>query len=203
MWLSAQQTSHIDTMNPGTDTLEQSEISPSHGDDVDETVRADLLCVYQEVMWLACRPNTTASAARAWYTHVRAGRLSRRIRRFTGKVSATAAAVETVPLRLEHFKRIQTTLTQLVRRHVETNQHDSEEFIRVVLDCEQVHIVTLGENYDAMKAKGDYGNAGIVLLDWSTLAPIRQRSLWKQMLVGRVSNAIEFAPASVTTAQLS
>lgn len=189
----------IKRMKSTTEPREQLGTNGSQADDIQSIVRGDLLSVYEEVMWLAKRSDMSASMARAWYTHVRAHRLSKHIRRFTGKVSMTAAANETVPLRLEHFKRIQTTLTQLVRRHVEARRQDAEEFIRVVLDCEQVHIVTFGENYDAMKAKGDYTNAGIVLLDWSAIKSERQQSLWKKMLVGRVANAAAFAPGAADT----
>ena len=52
----------------------------------------------------------------------------------------------------------------------------------------------VAENYAAMKAKGDYRNAGISLVEWQTVAPERQRVLWKTVLNGRVSNAIDFAP---------
>lgn len=159
------------------------------------TVRAKLASVYEEVMWLAERPNTTSSAARAWYTHVAAVALKRQVRRFTGNVSDSAATDEKAILRLEHFKRIQTTLTNLVARHRKTGTRSAEEFIRIVIDCEQVHIVTMAENYAAMKAKGDYSLAKISLRDWRSLPAERQKFLWKKVLNGKVSNAAEFAPA--------
>jgi hypothetical protein len=161
--------------------------------EIPPAVRANLASIYEEVMWLAERPNTTPSAARAWYTHVAVHRLRRDVRRFTGKVSHEAATDEGAILRLEHFMRIQTTLTQLVARHLKTETRSAAEFISIVLEYEQVHIVTLAENYAAMKAKGDYLLAGISLVDWRDLPAERQRVLWRKVLNGRVSNAAEFA----------
>lgn len=68
-------------------------------------------------MWLAARPNVTPSVARSWYTHATAERLKRHVRMFTGRVSKRASEFEE-ELRLEHFLRIQTTLTQLVEKHL-------------------------------------------------------------------------------------
>lgn len=153
-----------------------------------------ILCsVYEEVMWLAKRPHTTASVARSWYTHCKAVTLSRRVRRFTGKVSVKALE-EGAVLRLEHFMRIQTTLTALVERHLAEERNDPAEFVRCVLDCENVHIVTFEENYDAMRNKGDYGLAGIELKCWSEVAPEKQAYLWMKVLRGKVANANEFFP---------
>jgi hypothetical protein len=84
-------------------------------------------------------------------------------------------------------------LTQLVARHLKTGTRSAAEFINIVLEYEQVHIVTLAENYAAMKAKGDYLLAGISLVDWRDLPTERQRVLWRKVLNGRVSNAAEFA----------
>jgi hypothetical protein len=89
--------------------------------------------------------------------------------------------------------RIQTTLTELMGRHVREGVDDPAEFADCVIDCEKVHIVTARENYDAMKSKGDYSLAGIEMLRWENLAPAIQTRLWKRMLKGRVSNAAEFA----------
>lgn len=158
------------------------------------TVHANLVSIYEEVMWLAKRPNTTPSSARAWYTHVAVQPLRRHIRRFTGKISHSAVISIDTPLRLEHFKRMQTTLTQLVTRHLKAGTLDATEFIRIVLDCEQVHVVTMAENYAAMKAKGVYAVAGISLVDWHDIPKERQLVLWKKVLNGKVSNAAEFAP---------
>ncbi len=122
-------------------------------------------------------------------THIAANRLRKYIRRFFGKVSKSAAIEAKVSLCLEHFKRMQTTPDSTCRSPFETGLQDAEEFIRLLLDCEQVHIVTARENYDAMKAKGDYDKAGIVLVDWASVLPDRQHFLWKNMICGKVMNA--------------
>jgi len=160
--------------------------------DISPSVLAKLTSIYEEIMWLAQRPNIKPAAARAWYTHIAHLGVRRDIRRFTGKVSREAAADDASALRLEHFKRIQTTLTQLVAKHIESGAHDCTEFINIVIDFEQVHIVTSSENYAAMKAKGDYAIAGIDLLDWSELPTERRRVLWKKVLNGKVSNSRDF-----------
>ena len=157
-------------------------------------VREALLSLYEEVMWLAGRPNVTPGRARAWYTHVMAESVKRQVRHFTGQVSEQAVAAGGTGLRLEHYMRIQTTLTQLVDRHRKQNVADPEEFVRTLLEYEQVHIVTIEENYDAMRAKGDYLKAGIKLVSWDELSPLRQSELWAKMLRGKVSNYKYYAP---------
>ena len=156
-------------------------------------VEARLRSIYEEVMWLARRPNTTTSMARAWYTHVAGVRLATKLRLFSGLVSKAAIAEEGVTWRLEHFKRIQTTLTQLVERHLAEGD-DPEEFLRTIVDCEEVHLVTFHENYAAMSAKGDYAAAGIQLVPWKKVPPELQRLLWSKCLRGRVANASAYAP---------
>lgn len=158
---------------------------------VPDSVRAHLASIYEEVMWLARRPHHSATGARAWYTHVAHLGVRKHIRRFTGKVSSTAVSDEKAELRLEHFKRIQTTLTQLVARHL-TDGENVAEFVDTVIDCEQVHIVTKRENYAAMVAKGDYVRAGIELIEWPRIPTERRRLLWKKVLRGRVSNAADY-----------
>lgn len=158
-----------------------------------ETLRAALLSIYDEIMWLSSRPNVTPSKARAWYTHIMAETLKRHIRQFTGKVSRAAVAGEGTGLRLEHYKRIQTTLTDLVTRH-QANGHDPDEFIRTLVDFESVHVVTIEENYAAMRAKGDYAQAGIELVEWEEVPSERRAELWKSMLHGKVANAAQFLP---------
>jgi hypothetical protein len=123
-------------------------------------LHTELVAIYEEVMWLSRRPNVTASCARAWYTHIMSERVKRRIRRFTGKVSRSAAENDAATLCLEHFRRIQTTLTSLIERHRESKTSNSEEFVRVLVECERVHIVTVEENYAAMCAEGSYSKAG-------------------------------------------
>ena len=117
--------------------------------------------------------------------------VKRRLRQFTGSVSIEAAKGDT-PLRLEHYLRIQTVLTGLVTRH--RKQPSLSEFIQTLVEYERVHIVTVGENYAAMRAKGDYALAGIQLLTWSELERSRQAELWRTMLRGKVSNASAYAP---------
>jgi hypothetical protein len=89
---------------------------------------------------------------------------------------------------------MQTTLTQLVDRHRKAGVRDKAEFLEVLLDCEQVHIVTFQENYAAMKADGNYRRAGIALLSWKSIPLESRHYLWKKMLQGRVANAAEFRP---------
>ena len=86
-------------------------------DSVSPELRSALLSIYEEIMWLSARQNVTSSRARAWYTHVMAESVKRRVRQFTGQVSRAAIAGEGTGLRLEHYKRIQNTLTNLVARH--------------------------------------------------------------------------------------
>jgi hypothetical protein len=157
-------------------------------------IKASLESVYEEIMWLARRPNTSPSAARAWYTHIAAERLKKHVRIFTGMVSQNALK-EGATLRLEHYLRIQTTLTQLVKDHVSNDIYDADEFVKVIEQCERVHIVTAAENYSAMKAKGDYVVADIKLVEWKDVPSPLQSYLWKKMLRGRVANASEFTPA--------
>lgn len=154
-------------------------------------LRAALVSIYEEMMWLAGRPNVTPSRARAWYTHVMAESVKLRVRQFTGLVSTAAAVNEGTGLRLEHYKRIQTTLTELVARH-QRDGPNLEEFLRTLLEYEAVHIVTIEENYAAMRAKGDYQEAGIVLLPWTDVPSDRRRELWITMLKGKVANAEQY-----------
>ena len=155
---------------------------------------AELIAIYEEIMWLSHRPNVTASCARGWYTHIMSERVKRRMRQFTGKVSRSAAESDTATLRLEHFKRIQTTLTSLVARHRESKRPNPEEFVGVLVEYERVHIVTREENYAAMRAEGNYRKAGIELISWRSLPLKRQTTLWKKMLRGKVANAEAYAP---------
>ena len=160
-----------------------------------ETLEEQLLSVYSEIMWLARRPNVSPSMARAWYTHVFAPHLARRVRMFSGQVSSRAAEFPEEILRLEHHHRIQTKLTSLVARHISENLSDPSEFIQTVIRCESVHIVTFRENYDALKAKGDYTTAGISLLPWQAVSSSVRQLLWRKMLKGRVANAVDYKPA--------
>lgn len=176
------------------DPDETSEATMMPIEELTPELRAALETIYEEVMWLARRPNVTASRARAWYTHVMAESVKRQLRRFTGNVSVQAINAGDTDLRLEHFMRIQTTLTALVERHRQLKQGDAEEFVHILAEYERVHIVTSKENYDAMRAKGDYANAGINLVPWGEISHARRTELWKRMLCGKVANAREYAP---------
>jgi hypothetical protein len=156
---------------------------------MDKALRTQLTALYEEIMWLAARKNVTPSMARAWYTHVAAGKFTRRIRQFSGKVSEKAIGNPRAVLRLEHHARIQTTLTQMVAAHLARKKRDPAEFIRVIIKCENVHIVTFSENYAAMKSGGNYRKAGIRLVPWKKIPERRQKILWAKMLKGRVANA--------------
>ncbi|MCA8205150.1 hypothetical protein LGM71_29355 [Burkholderia sp. AU33545] len=171
------------------------EISEGIDRDVADDLRAALVSIYDEIMWLASRPNVTAGRARAWYTHIMAESVKRRIRQFTGQVSSSAVSGGGTGLRLEHYKRIQTTLTELVARHRNERVNDADEFVRTLIDSESVHIVTIEENYAAMRAKGDYEKAGIVLLSWGQIPAECRALLWATMLRGKVANADRFRDA--------
>jgi hypothetical protein len=56
-------------------------------EDLPADLHSALTSIYEEVMWLAERPNVTASQARGWYTHIMAESVKRRLRKFTGSVS--------------------------------------------------------------------------------------------------------------------
>jgi hypothetical protein len=162
---------------------------------LDPELKARLLSIYEEVMWLARRPNVSSSCARAWYTHIMANTVTRRVRRFTGMVSREALASDGSDLMLEHYLRIQTTLTAMVERHKSLKTPKANDFLKLMIAYERVHIVTRAENYAALRAKGDYGAAGIKLVQWESLPKARKAFLWQRMLRGRVANSIEFAPA--------
>jgi hypothetical protein len=160
-------------------------------ENVSPELRTALVSIYEEMMWLAGRANVTPSRARAWYTHVMAESVKLRVRQFTGLLSRAAVAGDGTGLRLEHYRRIQTTLTDLITRHRQEGANP-EEFLSTLLAYEAVHIVTIEENYAAMRAKGDYQEAGIVLVPWHEVPSDRRRELWTTMLRGKVANAEQF-----------
>ena len=166
-------------------------------DDIDPGLRAALVSIYEEVMWLSRRPNVSSGRARGWYTHIMAESVKRRLRTFTGSVSQQAVATQGLDLRLEHYMRIQTTLTALVERHRTDEHPNPEEFVRTLIAYERVHIVTVKENYDAMRARGDYQKAGIALVPWASIPAKRRVELWRKMLRGRVANATAYAESSI------
>jgi hypothetical protein len=82
---------------------------------------------------------------------------------------------------------MQTTLTQLVKKHLIDNFDDLKEFARVLLECEQVHLVTFKENYDAL---------GQNLISWTDFNPcarcsLMQKSRNSQRVSGPKSGASE------------
>jgi hypothetical protein len=112
---------------------------------------------------------------------------------FTGNVSVAAVEThETNDLVLEHFERIQHRLSNLVAKHLQQGR-DPEEFVRTVIDCERVNLVTRVENARISKAKGDYAAAGVQLVRWETLTPEVQRRLRRWIRQGRVANAQHFS----------
>jgi len=151
-------------------------------------IETKLNSIYKQIMWLARQPGVTPSKARAWYTHVVSS--PRDVCRFTGKVSKKALK-EGATLRLEHFNRLQQSLTSLVKRHLKEGD-DFKEFLKEIRRCEKVHIVTFEENNEAMKAKGDYMKAGIELMDWKDIPQKKRSYLWENKLRGKVSNSNEF-----------
>lgn len=161
---------------------------------MDSVLARELTEIYKQIMWLVRQSGVTPSMARAWYTHVWAEKVKRRIRHFTGQVSARAVSDPAQVLRLEHYLRIQTSLTGLVAEHLAADRSDPEAFIQMLTECEQVHIVTFRENYDAQSAAGDYLAAGIDLVPWASIAADTRVVLWKKMLRGRVANARDFQP---------
>lgn len=162
-------------------------------------IRQALASIYEEIMWLSVRPNVTPGRARAWYTHIMAESLKRKIRIFTGNVSEMSLKQGAV-LRLEHHHRIQTSLLKLVEKHKSDKTNNVEEFITLIAKAESVHIVTREENYAAMRAHGDYEAAGIRLLSWKDIPRPQQSELWRTMLRGKVANARTYAPVDAQQA---
>ena len=135
--------------------------------------------------------------ARAWYTHIVAGRLQHSLRIFSRRVSVRAIrAPRSARLVLEHQGRLQTALTDLVTRHLHRDVHDAREFVRLVKRLERVNIVTFHENYDALRHKGNYRAAGIRLKSWQSVPVARRRFLWFRMLRGRVANSAKLGRAT-------
>jgi len=157
---------------------------------IDAATKSKLVDIYNQIMWLARLPKITSGEARSWYTHVMARRLRKTIRKFSGKVSRKA--IKSTNLRLEHYKRIQTSLTKLVEHHKRSKKNNPNEFVKLILECENVHIVTFEENYQAMKANGDYKKANIHLVNWNKISKKRRIEIWSKVLKGKVSNAEKY-----------
>jgi hypothetical protein len=149
--------------------------------------------VYEEMMWLAQRPNVTPQRARAWYTGVVSEALKTKVRVFTGMVSEKALFDPSDRLVLEHEPRLAFRISEFLRAHLETGKRDPDEFIRLIEECERVNITTNEENHQARKANGDYRAAGIELRLWSDIPEGTRRVLWERCLKGKVANASEFS----------
>jgi hypothetical protein len=162
---------------------------------ISDNVIRDLTAVYKEIMWLYGRKGVSAADARAWYTHIKATKLRKSVRRFTGKVSKEAI-ISKDKLHLEHFRRIQTNLTKLIEKHQRNKIVDPDEFINFIIKYEEVHIVTADQNPLLMKHNGDYKKAGVILVNWNKIDPDTKTLIWKKYLKGKVSNAEDYAPHS-------
>lgn len=147
---------------------------------------------YEELMYLANRPNVSPQRARAWYSAVRREQFKRKLCMFSGMVSENAVSELNSKLVLEHYNRLQSTLSELLEKHVNGSIYSAEEFIETILNCEKVHIVTDAENHSAKAAKGDYECANIKLLKWEDIDVQRKIDLWNKKLKGHVANADEF-----------
>jgi hypothetical protein len=147
---------------------------------------------YEQMIWLAGRPGVTPGNARAWYSHVVAAKVKNKVRRFTGKVSLEAINNPMADLCLEHYLRIQTSLTQLLEGHIKNNVRDPNAFIRLIYDMERVHLVLENENQKIHKSKGCYKTAGVILTDWE-LIDRDVRALLYRKIKSSVSNAKDFA----------
>lgn len=150
------------------------------------------LC-YEIIMLPARKGLFNARGVRTGYTHWLGPELAKEVRVFSGYVSESARDHGTnTGLVLEHYLRIQTELTSLIRRHMRDGENVSE-FIAEVKRLEQVHIVTKEENNKLRRKEysGDYEKAGVRLLNWRDL-PATSRVFLKKKLVGQVSNANDF-----------
>ena len=158
------------------------------------TVVARLTSIYEELMWLAHRPEVTSMQARAWYSQVLAHPMAKHVRRFTGMVSQEAIENIQGRLVLEHQGRLSYELSKLIAKHFVQKINDPSEFIALIAQCEQVNITTDEENHRAQKAKGVYAAASIHLVEWNRLSIEHREFLWKSKLRGKVSNADAYAP---------
>ncbi|MGM0629879.1 MAG: hypothetical protein ACQESI_01750 [Pseudomonadota bacterium] len=149
--------------------------------------------VYDVIMQTVRVGLLNARGARTGYTHWFARELSKEVRYFSGYVSEKAIEHgQTVGLVLEHPQRIQTMLTQLIARHIETGEN-AKEFVSEVKRLEKVHIVVKSEN-DALRRKeisGDYTKAGIKLVHWNDIPSANRKHLLTK-LTGQTANIDEF-----------
>lgn len=161
---------------------------------MDDKLRYDLTEVYHQIMWLARQDNVSVANARAWYTAVMSNRVKTRIRLFSGCVSEEAVEAEGSQCHLEHYKRLSMNLTELIRQHHDQRRNAADEFVRLLIDNERVHIVTGRENGAIKNCGGNYKQAGVVLRQWPKIDAKAQRILWQTRLRRQVANADEYAP---------
>lgn len=156
------------------------------------------LC-YEIIMLTARKGLLNARGVRTGYTHWLGPELAKEVRTFSGYVSEKARNHGTnVGLVLEHYLRIQTELTSLIKRHMRDGE-DVSDFVSEVKRLEQVHIVTKEENTKLRRKEfsGSYDKAGVHLIHWNELNPT-SRAFLKKKLAGKVSNASVFPRWSVT-----
>lgn len=134
-----------------------------------------------------------AQGVRTGYTHWIGPEIANAVRMFSGFASQNAVSNGThIGLVFEHYLRLQTKLTQLMKKHIDLSENVNE-FIREVKRLEQVHIVTRKEN-NILRRKsmnGDYDKAGIKLIHWNDI-PKSNRSFLKKKLSGKVANEDSF-----------
>lgn len=161
-----------------------------------ETVRNRLVGIYEDMIWLSRREHVTPARARAWYTAVMSESMKTKVRMFTGRVSRAAVEADEGNLVLEHYNRLSRSLTEMLESHVKSGNHDANAFLCLIEDCERVNITTVDENHRVQSKKGDYQQAGIVLLDWKAIEKDKRHSLWRKKLRNQVANHHEYAPTS-------
>lgn len=147
-----------------------------------------------EIMMTAARSGfLNPRGVRTGYTHWLGPEFSKEIQIFSGFVSKSAIAHGTnIGLVLEHFLRIQTELTALMKKHMDLGENFAE-FISEIKRLEQVHIVTKKEN-DLLRRKeisGNYAIAGIELVIWSEI-PEKSKIFLRKKLRSKVANFSQF-----------
>lgn len=150
------------------------------------------LC-YDIIMMSSRSGLLNARGVRTGYTHWLGPELSKEVRMFSGYVSQKAIDNGSkVGLVLEHYLRLQTNLTALIQKHVESGENKSE-FIAEVKRLERVHIVTREENTVLRRNEnsGDYGKVGVELVYWDRV-PSKSKDFLKKKLIGNVANASQF-----------
>lgn len=159
-----------------------------------DQVQEKLTAIYEDLMWLTARPHLSPARARAWYSAVMRVTIKRQVCLFTGYVSRAALAAPSDELVLEHYNRLAHSLTALLSAHKRARTHNPSEFIALVECCEKVNITTKWENQIAQKTQGDYGKAGIELMEWNNIDDEKRRLLYKTKLYGEVANHANYAP---------